>query len=50
MEATKERSTKHSIDYYWDLVKDLSDSEKLELVIMLVQSIKDSLDKTKQQG
>ena len=37
------------MSYYWDQVKDLDDSDKLELVIMLVQSVKDSLDKTKQQ-
>ena len=47
--TTAKRRTEHSIDYYWDLVKDLNDSEKLELVIMLVQSVKESLDKTKQQ-
>ena len=38
------------MSYYWDKVKDLSDSEKLELVIMLVQSVKDSLDNKEELG
>ena len=50
MEATTEKKCRtHPMSYYWDQVKDLDDSDKLELVIMLVQSVKDSLDKTKQQ-
>ena len=42
MEATttKRRRTSHSISHYWGLVKDMDDSQKLELVTMLIESIK----------
>ena len=42
MEAktTKRRRTSHSISHYWGLVKDMDDSQKLELVTMLIDSIK----------
>ena len=30
----------HSISYYWGLVKDLDDSQKLELVKMLINSVR----------
>lgn len=48
--TTARRRTRHPMSYYWDKVKDLSDSEKLELVIMLVQSVKDSLDNKEELG
>lgn len=28
------------MSYYWDMVKDMDDSQKLELVTMLVESVK----------
>ena len=42
MEATKtaRRRTVRPISHYWGLVKDLDDSQKLELVTMLVSSVK----------
>lgn len=42
MEATtaKRRRTAHSISHYWSLVKDMDDSQKLQLVTMLVNSVK----------
>lgn len=42
MEATttERRRTSHSISHYWGLVKDMDDSQKLELVTMLIESIK----------
>ena len=42
MEArtTRRRRATHPISHYWGLVKDMDDSQKLELVMMLVSSIK----------
>ena len=42
MEATttKRRRTAHSISHYWGMVKDMDDSQKLQLVTMLVNSVK----------
>ena len=34
------RRTVHPISHYWGLVKDMDDSQKLELVTMLVESVK----------
>ena len=39
MEATRRRST-HPMSYYWSMVKDMNDSQKLELVTMLIDSVK----------
>ena len=33
------RST-HPMSYYWGMVKDMDDSQKLELVTMLIESVK----------
>ena len=38
--TTKRRRTAHSISHYWGLVKDMDDSQKLQLVTMLVNSVK----------
>ena len=42
MEATttRRRRAAHPISHYWGLVKDMDDSQKLELVTMLVSSVK----------
>ena len=42
MEATttRRRRVTHPISHYWGLVKDMDDSQKLELVTMLIDSIK----------
>ena len=42
MEATttKRRHTAHPISHYWSMVKDMDDSQKLQLVTMLVNSVK----------
>ena len=41
MEATtvRKRSTR-PMSYYWDMVKDMDESQKLELVTMLIESVK----------
>lgn len=36
----KTRNASHPISHYWGLVKDMDDSQKLELVTMLVSSVK----------
>ena len=42
MEATTTRRLRvtHPISHYWGLVKDMDDSQKLELVAMLIDSVK----------
>ena len=37
--TTKRRSTR-PMSYYWGAVKDMDDSQKLELVTMLIESVK----------
>ena len=37
--TTKRRSTR-PMSYYWGVVKDMDDSQKLELVTMLIESVK----------
>lgn len=37
--ARKQQAT-HPMSYYWGMVKDMDDSQKLELVTMLIDSIK----------
>lgn len=41
METTtaRQRNT-HPINYYWNVVKDMNDSQKLELITLLAESIK----------
>ena len=38
--TTARRRSAHPMSYYWSLVKDMDDSQKLELVTMLVNSVK----------
>lgn len=41
MEATTKRQLRtHPITHYWGLVKDMDDSQKMQLVTMLVNSVK----------
>ena len=41
MEArTRRRRATRPISHYWEMVKDLDDSQKLQLVTMLVSSVK----------
>ncbi len=37
--ASRRRST-HPVSYYWSMVKDMDNSQKLELVTMLIDSVK----------
>ena len=34
------RHTTHPMSYYWSMVKNMDDSQKLELVTMLIESVK----------
>ena len=38
--TTARRRSAHHMSYYWSVVKDMDDSQKLELVTMLVNSVK----------
>ena len=38
--TTARRRTAHPMSYYWSLVKDMDDSQKKELAIMIIESIK----------
>ena len=38
--TTARRRNAHPMSYYWSMVKDMDDSQKLELVTMLVNSVK----------
>ena len=40
MEMTTRQNTVHPMSYYWDIVKDMDNSQKLELVAMLIESVK----------
>ena len=42
--TARKRRTAHPISHYWGMVKDMDDSQKLELVILLAKSIKASLE------
>ena len=38
--TTARRRTAHPMSYYWGVVKDMDDSQKLELVSILIESVK----------
>lgn len=38
--TTAGKHTTHPMSYYWSVVKDMDDSQKLELVTMLIESVK----------
>ena len=37
--TARRQQTAHPMSYYWDVVKDMDDSQKLQLVTMLVESV-----------
>ena len=37
---TARRRTTHPMSYYWGMVKDMDDSQKLELITLLAESVK----------
>ena len=43
--TTRRRSTR-PISYYWDVVKNMDDSQKLELISLLAESVKPAKDDT----
>ena len=50
MEATGRRgTTKRPITHYWGMLKDLDDSQKLQLVTMLVESVKPAKSEAKKR-
>ena len=38
--TTARRRTTHPMSYYWGVVKDMDDSQKLELITLLAESVK----------
>ena len=38
--TTARRNTTPPMSYYWDVVKDMDDSQKLELITLLAESVK----------
>jgi len=45
--TTRQRAS-HPISHYWGLVKDMDDSQKLQLIIMLAESVKRNVELAKQ--
>ena len=43
--TTRRQRASHPISHYWGLVKDMDDSQKLQLITMLAQSVKPAEDK-----
>ena len=43
--TTTRRRASHPISHYWGLVKDMDDSQKLQLITMLAESVKPAEDK-----
>ncbi len=43
--TTAKQHTSHPMSYYWDVVKDMDDSQKLELVTMLIESVRPAVAK-----
>ena len=46
--TTARRRTAHPISHYWGLVKDMDDSQKLELVSIIIDSMKPTAAKAKE--
>ena len=44
MATTARRRKSHPISHYWSLVKDIDDSQKMQLVTMLINSVKTADD------
>ena len=38
--TVRRRKNEHPMSYYWGLVQDMDDSQKLELIMMLAESVK----------
>ena len=50
MEGTvRRRTTRRPITHYWGMLKDLDDSQKLQLVTMLVESVKPAKPEAKKR-
>ena len=45
---TVKRRTTHPMSYYREMVKDMDDSQKLELVTILIESVKPAVAKAKE--
>jgi len=45
--TTARRRSAHPMSYYWSMVKDMDDSQKLELVTILIESVKPAVAKAK---
>ena len=43
--TTRRQHASHPISHYWGLVKDMDNSQKLQLIAMLAQSVKPAMDK-----
>lgn len=43
--TTRRRGASHPISHYWGLVKDMDDSQKLQLITMLAESVKPAVTK-----
>ena len=43
--TTARQHTSHPMSYYWGVVKDMDDSQKLELVTMLIESVRPAVAK-----
>ena len=43
--TTRRQRASYPISHYWGLVKDMDDSQKLQLITMLAQSVKPAEDK-----
>ena len=48
MEATTRRRTTHPMSYYREMLKDMDDSQKLELVSIIIDSMKPAAAKAKE--
>ena len=46
--TTVKRRTTHPMSYYREMVKDMDDSQKLELVTILIESVKPAVAKAKE--
>ena len=49
MATTARRRTAYPMSYYWDVVKNMDDSQKLELISLLAESVKPSTSSSTEQ-
>ena len=47
--TTARRRTAYPMSYYWDVVKNMDDSQKLELISLLAESVKPSTSSSTEQ-